>query len=140
MTHSGGKPHTVGDQGQRYEVSVYDEDKGERVVCGWSDDPEIARQMATSFAKRPGWSLEQILDRWAGRDFSIRPITKLSLESSRADLLREIARLTTEVKSRDDALREIANIVSYEHLRGCSAETQTHLIRVSGREGSDSGN
>ena len=43
MTHSGGKPHTnVGDKGQRYEVTFFDEEVNLRRVFGWSEDYEGA--------------------------------------------------------------------------------------------------
>ena len=64
MTHSGGKPHTnVGDRGQRYEVTVYDENKNERIVIGWSDDPAVASEMGTSAELRPSWKFAQVRDR-----------------------------------------------------------------------------
>src|SRR5689334_25301932 len=46
MTHSGGKPHPVGDKGQRYEVTVFDTGKNERIVVGWTNDAATARSMA----------------------------------------------------------------------------------------------
>lgn len=63
MTHSGGKPHAVGDKGQRFEVSVYDEAKGERVVLGWSDDAKVASEMAASAEIRPSWKFANVRDR-----------------------------------------------------------------------------
>lgn len=67
MTHSGGKPHTnVGDRGQRYEVTVYDETKDERIVVGWTDDAQVARDMGTGAETRPSWRWSQVRDRHAG--------------------------------------------------------------------------
>ncbi len=64
MTHSGGKPHTnVGDQGQRYEISVFDTDTYSRRILGWSDDYEIAKQRVDVFCKRPSWCDPEIKDR-----------------------------------------------------------------------------
>lgn len=65
MTHSGGKAHGVGDRGQRYEVSVFDENEKKRIVLGWTDDAETARQMADSAALRPSWKFEWVTDRRA---------------------------------------------------------------------------
>lgn len=68
MTHSGGKPHTnVGDRGQRYEVSVFDETKNARTVIGWSDDAGIAGQMSTAAEQRPSWKFAWVTDRWMPR-------------------------------------------------------------------------
>jgi hypothetical protein len=66
MTHSGGQPHTnVGDRGQRYEVTVYDETKDERIVIGWSDDPQAASIMSNAAELRPSWRWAQVRDRHA---------------------------------------------------------------------------
>jgi hypothetical protein len=66
MTHSGGQPHTnVGDRGQRYEVTVYDDVKGHRIVIGWSDDPKRASEMAKTATLRPTWMFAQVRDRQA---------------------------------------------------------------------------
>lgn len=61
MTHSGGKPHAVGDRGQRYEVSYFDGEK--RQVMGWTDDAEAARKMGDSVDKHPVWEFPQVRDR-----------------------------------------------------------------------------
>jgi hypothetical protein len=29
----------AGDNGQRFEVSCYDESRGQRIIYGWADDP-----------------------------------------------------------------------------------------------------
>ena len=63
MTHSGGKPHAVGDRGQRYEVSFFDGEK--RQVYGWTDDAETARKMGDSIDKHPVWGFPQVRDREA---------------------------------------------------------------------------
>lgn len=66
MTHSDGKPHTnVGDRGQRYEVTVYDETKEERIVIGWSDDGKTASDMSNAAELRPSWRWAQVRDRAA---------------------------------------------------------------------------
>ena len=65
MTHSGGKKHEVGDRGQRFEVTVYDDDLNKRIVIGWSDDAASANKMATSAVLRPSWDFEQVRDRKA---------------------------------------------------------------------------
>lgn len=64
MTHSGGKPHQVGDRGQRYEISVIADDQGgKRIVVAWTNDKASADRMAVSFALRPSWRHGQVRDR-----------------------------------------------------------------------------
>lgn len=64
MTHSGGQPHTnIGDRGQRYEVSVFDEGQNKRIVLGWADNPTTAAKMATAAELRPSWTFAQVRDR-----------------------------------------------------------------------------
>lgn len=63
MTHSGGKPHNVGDRGQRYEVTYFDPRENVRKVFGWSDDAERARAMGDSIDAHPVWNYPQVLDR-----------------------------------------------------------------------------
>jgi hypothetical protein len=65
MTHSGGKPHAVGDKAQRYEVTAFDTNKNERIVIGWTNDPETARNMADGAILRPSWAFPQVRDRSA---------------------------------------------------------------------------
>lgn len=67
MTHSGGKPHEVGDRGQRYEVSVFDEGQNKRIVLGWTNNPESASEMAAGAELRPGWTHAQVKDRQANQ-------------------------------------------------------------------------
>ena len=67
MTHSGGKPHAVGDKGQRYEVSFYDPSTNARRVLGWSDTPEGARRMSAAIELHPSWQFGWITDREARR-------------------------------------------------------------------------
>lgn len=102
MTYDGGKPHAVGDRGQRFEVSVYDEDKGERIVCGWTDNADDASKMAASFALRPGWSLEQVRDRKPiGAE---QPLVKLRIKLTKAE--KEIARLTEQAATDKDFIEQ----------------------------------
>lgn len=64
MTHNGGRPHTnVGDRGQRYEVTVFDESQNKRLVVGWSNDPKGASDMGTAAELRPSWKFAQVKDR-----------------------------------------------------------------------------
>lgn len=63
MTHSGGKPHAVGDRGQRFEVTYYDPYDHKRRVFGWSETERGAKVMADSIEKNPSWSHPQIRDR-----------------------------------------------------------------------------
>ena len=65
MTHSGGESHVVGDRGQRYEVSVFDENMNQRVIVGWSDDAQQASEMASSAERRPSWRFAWVTDRAA---------------------------------------------------------------------------
>lgn len=65
MTHSGGKPHAVGDRGQRYEVSFFNPATNERQVLGWTDDAEGARKMAGAVEAHPSWEVPWITDRRA---------------------------------------------------------------------------
>ncbi len=63
MTNSGGKPHAVGDRGQRYEVSVSDRDVGGRRTVCWTNSREDALRIAKSIESRPGWACGGVLDR-----------------------------------------------------------------------------
>ena len=63
MTHSGGKPHTVGDKGQRYEITVYSPDTGCRIVLGWTEHIENAERMKEGAKLHPSWKDPQITDR-----------------------------------------------------------------------------
>lgn len=65
MTHSGGKPHAVGDRGQRYEVSYFDPIANVRKVFGWSDDTRGARAMSAAIDAHPSWDYPQLWDRSA---------------------------------------------------------------------------
>lgn len=64
MTHSGGKPHNVGDRGQRYEVvsNGYPNRDGEGVV-GWSNDIEGAYRLMDAILTAPGCTSARIYDR-----------------------------------------------------------------------------
>lgn len=63
MTWAGGRPHPVGDRGQRYEVSVLEDATQKRLTCGWTNDKSSAERMAVCLALRPGWSMGQVRDR-----------------------------------------------------------------------------
>lgn len=63
MTWAGGRPHQVGDRGQRYEVSVIDDSTEQRIPCGWTNDKISADRMAVALALRPGWRQGQVHDR-----------------------------------------------------------------------------
>jgi hypothetical protein len=64
VTHSGGKPHHVGDRGQRYEVS-FEDVGGKRMVFGWSDDMAGAERMMASIRLHPTWVQPAVRDRSA---------------------------------------------------------------------------
>lgn len=72
MTHSGGKPHRVGDQGQRFEVRAtgWPADK-ETVVC-WTATVEAAHSLMTSILKAPGCRRATIHDRQEKKDVITR--------------------------------------------------------------------
>lgn len=63
MTHSGGKPHAVGDKGQRYEVHAVGYPKPGDNVIGWTDSESGAFRMMTAIAKAPGCTGSSIIDR-----------------------------------------------------------------------------
>lgn len=65
MTHSGGKDHAVGDCGQRYEVTVFDERENRRVVLGWAEEASTAARMATTAEAKPSWKFAWVTDRQA---------------------------------------------------------------------------
>ena len=62
MTHSGGKPHAVGYEGQQFEVRVFDEDQGEEIVVGWTDSETKAESWAQSLETRPTWTNGRFID------------------------------------------------------------------------------
>lgn len=64
MTHSGGRPHNVGDKGQRYEVLAHGYPKNETDnVIGWSNDLDGAYTMMNAILKAPGCTSAKIYDR-----------------------------------------------------------------------------
>jgi hypothetical protein len=63
MTHSGGQPHAVGDRGQRYVVSVFDQGRNERINLAYTDNADHAASMATGAELRPSWTHAWVTDR-----------------------------------------------------------------------------
>jgi hypothetical protein len=63
VTHSGGKPHAVGDKGQRYEVRATGYPKPGQNVIGWASDFERAVGMANAIAKAPTCTASEVFDR-----------------------------------------------------------------------------
>ncbi len=61
MTHSGGKPHNVGDKGQRYEVRAVSM-QGKEFVVGWTEHPD-GGGLVKIIEEHPVWVLSQIIDR-----------------------------------------------------------------------------
>lgn len=61
MTHSGGKPHAVGDRGQRYEVTY--QDGNDRHVMGWAECLDGAEIMVKAINLHPVWHHPIIRDR-----------------------------------------------------------------------------
>ena len=65
MTHSGGKPHAIGDRGQRFEVTFFDPEQRARRVYGWFDDQDAAIRVAEGIKVHPLWRDPKLTDRWA---------------------------------------------------------------------------
>lgn len=74
MTHSGGKPHNVGDHGQRYMVTYAKSDdpdampdgdapSSERKVFGWSDTLDGAEAFCRSIELHPAMFWPWVHDR-----------------------------------------------------------------------------
>lgn len=63
MTINGGKPHAVGDRGQRYEVTFFNPATFQRQVLGWASTSEAAESMAEGIRAHPVWEQPQIQDR-----------------------------------------------------------------------------
>lgn len=63
MTINGGKPHAVGDRGQRFEVTFFNPSTMRRQVLGWCERREAAENMAAGVRKHPAWEDPQIEDR-----------------------------------------------------------------------------
>lgn len=63
MTINGGKPHAVGDRGQRYEVTFFNPSTGTRQVLGWSETHEGALCMADGVDAHPSWKQPKVVDR-----------------------------------------------------------------------------
>lgn len=64
MTIDGGKPHAIGDRGQRYEVTFFNPAISQRQVLGWSKTMEGAASMVAGIDAHPSWEQPQIEDRW----------------------------------------------------------------------------
>ena len=58
------KSRSVGDKGQQYEVTVYDEGKRKRIVIGWFRDEDQCIRVCESIVTRPGWSDARYRDRY----------------------------------------------------------------------------
>lgn len=63
MTHSGGKPHRVGDHGQRFEVRAEGYPKPGWCVIGWTNELGAARRMEQSIQKAPSCTRTMTWDR-----------------------------------------------------------------------------
>lgn len=70
MTHSGGKPHNVGDKGQRFEVRAYG-NTGKKTMgwsnVGWTETIEVAEAMAAAMRRAPSVVCTEIFDRTENR-------------------------------------------------------------------------
>lgn len=63
MTIDGGKPHAVGDRGQRYEVSFFNPSTNKREVFGWAESRTGVAAMVRSIDLHPTWSHPEVKDR-----------------------------------------------------------------------------
>jgi hypothetical protein len=63
MTHSGGRLHNIGDQGQWFEVTYFDPVANVRKVFGWSDSVEGAQAMSKAIELHPSMEYGQLWDR-----------------------------------------------------------------------------
>lgn len=63
MTINGGKPHEVGDRGQRYEVTFFNPATGKRQPLGWSDTQEGVNALVGAIDSHPSWEQPQVQDR-----------------------------------------------------------------------------
>jgi hypothetical protein len=59
VTHSGGKPHAVGDRGQRYEIWCKNGD-GHDMCVGYSNNPGAFKNMVDL---HPVWHSRRVVDR-----------------------------------------------------------------------------
>jgi hypothetical protein len=63
MTINGGKPHAVGDRGQRFEVTFFNPATFKRQVLGWCETREDADKIVATMRDHPVWEQFQIVDR-----------------------------------------------------------------------------
>lgn len=63
MTINGGKPHAVGDRGQRYEVTFFNPATMKRQVLGWSETREGADSLVAGIDEHPTWCSPIVQDR-----------------------------------------------------------------------------
>lgn len=61
--HTCGLGPRVGDEGQRYVVSVYDDNRGERMNLYYTNDARLAGELATISEKKPSWNFAWVTDR-----------------------------------------------------------------------------
>lgn len=55
----------VGDEGQRYVVSVFDNNRNERMNLAYTNDADHASRLATTAELRPSWKFAWVTDRRA---------------------------------------------------------------------------
>lgn len=75
MTINGGKPHAVGDRGQRYEVRCTDPEKkqgsddlGAEMIIGWCRTLHSVRSLVAGIKLHPAWHTPHVIDRTTGED------------------------------------------------------------------------
>jgi hypothetical protein len=89
MTHSGGRPHAVGDKGQRYEIRATGYPAGGEHVIGWTDRMDRAESIAASILKAPSCTASRIIDRQqVGMDWKLSEDAKARI----AEIDRHIVR------------------------------------------------
>lgn len=71
MTHSGGKPHNVGDKGQRFQLSAFGYPKEEKSVIGWHSTREGINRMRDAISSAPRCQGTEVFDRETDEYFTI---------------------------------------------------------------------
>jgi len=104
MTHSGGKPHEVGDRGQRYEVTFYNPATGERQGYGWAASEGAANVMRDSVNKHPSWRYPRIKDR-------------MSALGALVNMRLDLTTVEKELESANKAIDALAELVYLKSLK-----------------------
>ncbi len=108
MTHSGGKPHPVGDKGQRFEIRFEyapDMEKPGEHVMGWSTTRDGAQAMADGFAQAPYIARAWVVDRQPDRQATALRWSIETFGPLAGDRTERLHRLIEEVVELAQALR-----------------------------------